>query len=72
MPAVGPFSSSPEPEGRLSRVGGAVREAIGGDKRAAIRRILLWVLVIVLVASSAPAWLTLLPVALLMATDGLL
>jgi hypothetical protein len=74
MPSVGPFNTEPEP-GTNSRVTSAIlaiREAIGGDKRAAIRRIILWTLVVVLVAGAAPAWIVLLPVALLMATDGLL
>lgn len=71
MPSVGPFDPVPPPA-RRETAEGLVREAIGGDKRAAIRRIILWTLVVVLVAAAAPAWIALLPIALLMATDGLL
>lgn len=71
MPAVGPFTPDP-PEPKTDKAARLVREAIGGDKRAAVRRIILWVLVIVLVAGGAPIWLSLMPIALLMATDGLL
>ncbi len=71
MPAVGPFED-PQPTPRRTTVEQTAREVIGGDKRAAVRRIILWTLLIILIAGSAPAWIVLLPVALLMSTDGLL
>lgn len=71
MAAVDPAYTPPPPT-KAKRAEGLLREGIGGDKRAAVRRIILWTLVVVLVASSAPAWLVLAPIALLMATDGLL
>lgn len=71
MAAVDPAYTPPPPT-KAKRAEEAIREGIGGDRRAAIRRIILWTLVVVLVASDAPAWVVLSPVALLMATDGLL
>ena len=74
MPSVGPFDTEPTPKTnpRVTSAILAIREAIGGDKRAAIRRIILWTLVVVLIAADVDAWLVLLPVSLLMATDGLI
>lgn len=64
--AGGPETTTkPTPEERL-------REVVGGDRRAAIRRIILWVLAFALIASDAPSWMALLPMALLCTTDGLL
>lgn len=71
MPAVDPTYTPPPPT-KAERIEAAAREGIGGDKRAAVRRILLWTLTIVLVAGDAPAWAPLAPIALLVATDGLL
>jgi hypothetical protein len=63
----------PEPETpRTERIVSATREVIAGDKRAAVRRIILWVLALALLVGGADAWIVLLPLALLMATDGLL
>jgi hypothetical protein len=71
MPAVGPFTTPPE-EPKSAKAKGLLREVIGGDKRAAVRRIILWVLAILLLVSGAELWIVMLPLMLLMATDSLL
>jgi hypothetical protein len=71
MPSVGPFEPKP-PESTQDKAVGIAREVIAGDKRAAVRRIILWVLAFALLAGGADLWIVMLPFALLMATDGLL
>ena len=67
------ITGEPTPDPTVAeKADGFVREVIGGDKRAAVRRIILWVLAFVLLAGGAPLWITLMPLALLCLTDGLL
>lgn len=61
-----------EPTPKAAQAEGLFREVVAGNKRGAVRRIILWVLVIALVASDAPTWMALLPIALLFGTDDLL
>jgi hypothetical protein len=70
MPAVS-INENPTPVPKRDKATSLFREAVGGDKRAAVRRIILWVLAFALLVGDAPAWLTLMPLALLCTTDGL-
>ena len=58
-------------ETRNEKVEGLLREVIAGDKRAAVRRIILYVFAFALVVSPLPA-LAVIPLALLVSTDQLL
>jgi hypothetical protein len=58
-------------ETREEKAVGLFREVIAGDRRAAVRRIILYVLAFALVVSPLPA-LAVVPLALLVSTDQLL
>jgi len=58
-------------ETREEKAVGLFREVVGGDKRAAVRRIILYVLAFVCVVGPLPA-LAVVPLALLVSTDQLL
>lgn len=69
MPSVGPYTTPPPT--KRDRLGGLVREAIGGDKRAAIRRIVLWTALFAAIAAPVPLWVPLGIATILLATDDL-
>jgi hypothetical protein len=71
MAAVNP-ATRPAPPGRLEIAEGRVREVVGGDRRAAIRRIILWVALTYCIVSGQPPEIAMLPALLLMLTDQLL
>jgi len=63
-----PFRKPTEEE--ADEIKGTIREIIAGDKRGAVRRIVLWVLAFALIVGPLPM-LAILPLALLALTDQL-